>query len=92
MKKLVETVMENRSTGEFFLFRISCGNCGLEYGNKPVRFSKASDPPNTPNKQILYSALYEQEFRDARHAAIRTASEHMTTAPYVSGWSVTSVL
>ena len=31
---------------------------------------------STREKQILYDALYEQEFRDARQGAIRKVSEH----------------
>ena len=73
MKKLVETVMENRSTREVFLFRVTCGSCGAEYGNKPIRFSKSKIPATTPGKQIIYDVLYEQEFQAARQAAIRDA-------------------
>ena len=81
MKKLVESVLENRSTREVFLFRVACGSCGTEYGNKPMRFSKSESPPATQNQQILYTALYEQEFRDARRVAIRDAAEHMNYCP-----------
>ena len=81
MKKLVETVLENLSTREVFLFRVACGSCGTEYGNKPIRFSKSEIPPTTQSKQIIYDALYEQEFRDARRVAIRNAAEHMNYCP-----------
>ena len=81
MKKLVEAVLENLSTKERFLFRVTCVNCGKEYGNKPIRFSKADLPANTQNKQIIYNALYEQEFREARRVAIRNAAEHMNYCP-----------
>ena len=81
LKKLVEAVLENLSTKEVFLFRVTCGNCGAEYGNKPMRFSKAETPPTTQSKQIIYDALYEQEFRDARRVAIRNAAEHMNYCP-----------
>ena len=81
MKKLVEAVLENLSTKEVFLFRVICGNCGSEYGNRPVRFSKPEVPPTTQNKQIIYDALYEQEFRDARRTAIRDAAEQMNYCP-----------
>ena len=77
MKKLVEKVLENRSTKEIFLFRVTCSNCGTEYGNKPIRFSKAGIPPATQSKKIIYDALYEQEFNEARRIAIRNAAEHM---------------
>ena len=66
MKKLVEAVPENLSTGEIFLFRVTCGSCATEYGNKPIRFSKSELSPTTQSKQIIYKALYEQEFREAR--------------------------
>lgn len=81
MRKLVEMALENISTKEVFLFRICCASCGLEYGNRPIRFTKAGVVPNTPDKQIIYDALYEQELRDARHIAIRSAAEHMNYCP-----------
>ena len=81
MKKLVEAVLENLSTKEVFLFQVTCGNCGSEYGNRPIRFSKSEIPVTTQSKQIIYDALYEQEFRDARRAAIREAAEHMNYCP-----------
>lgn len=81
MRKLVEMVLENVSTKEAFLFRVPCGSCGLEYGNKPVRFTKAGVTASTPGMQVIQDALYEQEFRDARQAAIRSAAEHMNYCP-----------
>ena len=77
----METALENLSTKEVFLFRISCASCGLAYGNKPICFTKAGVAPNTPDKQIIYNALYEQEFRDAKYIAIRNAAEHMNYCP-----------
>ena len=81
MKKLVEAVLENLSTKEVFLFRVTCESCGTEYGNRPIRFSKSAIPPTTQSKLIIYDALYEQEFRDARRVAIRNAAEHMNYCP-----------
>ena len=81
MKKLVEAVLENLSTKEVFLFRVTCGSCAAEYGNKPIRFSKAELSPTTQSKQIIYDALYEQEFMDARRVAIRDAAEQMNYCP-----------
>lgn len=81
LKKLVEAVLENLSTKEVFRFRVICGNCGTEYGNKPIRFSKAEIPPATQGKQVIYEALYEQEFREARRIAVRSAAEHMNYCP-----------
>ena len=81
MKKLVEAVLENLSSKEVFLFRVICGNCGLSYGNRPIRFSKAGVTPAAQNKQILYDAIYEQEFRAARQIAVRNAAEHMNYCP-----------
>ena len=81
MKKLVEAVLENLSSKDVFLFRVVCGSCGLEYGNRPIRFSKASIKPAAQNKQILYDVLYEQEFRAARQVAVRNAAEHMNYCP-----------
>ena len=81
MKELVDSVLENLSSKEVFLFRLTCGSCGTEYGNRPIRFSKAETPPTTRSKQILYDALYEQEFMLARQIAIRNAAEHMNYCP-----------
>ena len=81
MRKLVETTLENMSTKEVFLFRISCAICAQEYGNKPTRFTKAGVTPSTPGKRIIYEALYEQELRDARNMAIRSAAEQMNYCP-----------
>ena len=81
MKKLVETVLENLSTKKVFLFRVTCGICGTEYGNRPIRFSKAETPPTTQSKQIIYHALYEQEFQEAKRTAIRNAAQYMNYCP-----------
>lgn len=81
MRKLVEAVLENLSSKEVFLFRVTCASCCSEYGNKPIQFSKADVPPTTRSKQILYDALYEQEFNDARRSAIRSAAENMNYCP-----------
>lgn len=81
MKKLVETVLENLSTKEVFLFRVSCASCGREYGNQPVRFSKAGVDPVTDRNRILYDALYEQELCSVRQTAIGNAAEQMNLCP-----------
>ena len=81
MKQLVELVLENLSTREFFLFRVLCGACGTAYGNRTVRFSKAGAQPQTGSKKVIYDALYEQEFKSARLSAIRDAAEHLNYCP-----------
>lgn len=81
MKKLVEAVLENRSSREVFLFRLTCASCGTDYGNKPMRFSKAEIPPTTPSEEIIYNALYEEELRTVRQSAIRNVAEHMNYCP-----------
>ena len=81
MKKLIEMMLENLSTRDVFLFRITCGACGTEYAGKQTKFSKAGIAPQTPGKKIIYDACYEQEMRDARQAAIREASEHLNYCP-----------
>jgi len=74
-------LLENLSTREVFLFRIACAACGTPYGGKSVRFSKASITPPTEGKRIIFEACYEQEFRDARQAAVRDAAEHLNYCP-----------
>ena len=81
MRKLVEAILENLSSKEVFLFRVICGSCGSEYGNRPIRFSKAEAPPTTHSKQIIYDAIYEQEFYAAKQVAIRNAAEQMNYCP-----------
>ena len=81
MKKLVEAVLENLSSKEVFLFRVTCGSCGAEYGNRPVRFSKAGISPTTQNKKRIYDTVYEQEFLAARQGAVRSAAEHLNYCP-----------
>lgn len=81
MKKLIEQALENHSTKEVFRFRIACSNCGTEYENKPVRFSKAHIAPVSEAKKIVYDVVYEQEFEAARNAAIRAVGEHMNFCP-----------
>ena len=74
-------LLENLSTREVFLFRITCATCGAEYGGKPIRFSKAGITPPTEGKRIVFEACYEQEFRTARQTAIRDAAEHLNYCP-----------
>ena len=81
MKSLVESALENLSTREYFLFRALCGECAAEYGNKKKSFSKAGTEPSGENKKIIYDALYEQEFNEARRRAILNAAEHMNYCP-----------
>ena len=81
MRKLVETVLKDQSTREVFLFRIECASCGAECGNKPIRFAKAGVVADSPGKQVIYDALYEQERRDARNLAVSGAAEHMNYCP-----------
>ena len=81
MKKLIEMMLENLSTREVFRFRVACASCAAEYGGRQAQFSKAGITPPTQGKQILFDALYEQEFRDARQAAIRDAAEHLNYCP-----------
>ena len=81
MKKLIEMLLENLSTRDVFLFRIACGACGAEYGNKPVRFSKAELILPAPEKAALYEALYAQELQTARLGAVRDAAEHLNYCP-----------
>lgn len=81
MKQLVESVLENLSTRDVFLFRVLCTSCGAEYADKPVRFSKAGLTPATQSKKIIYDAVYEQEFNTARQTAVRAAAEHMNYCP-----------
>jgi hypothetical protein len=81
LKKLIEMMLENLSTKDIFLFRIACGECGREYANKPVRFSKAGITPQTPQKKALFDAVYAQELQSAKLSSIRDAAEHLNYCP-----------
>ena len=81
MKHLVELAMENMSTGDYFLFRTICCECGTAYGNRPIRFSKAGAAPPSESRKRLYEALYDQELRSARQSAVREAAENLNYCP-----------
>lgn len=81
MKHLVEMILEDLSSRDVFLFRASCSECGKEYGNKAVHFSKAGIVPETKGKKIIYEAMREQEFNSARASAIRDAAEYLNYCP-----------
>lgn len=81
MKELIEMFLENLSTRDVFMFRISCGSCAAQYGNKPVRFSKAGVIPQTLKKAALYEIVYSQELQAARLSAVRDAAENLNYCP-----------
>ena len=81
MKEILSQILENLSTRDIFLFRVRCNSCGAEYGNPPLRFSKADIIPESEEKRIIYDVIYEQELRSARHAAICETAKHMNFCP-----------
>ena len=81
MKKLIDIMLDDLSTEDVFRFRVSCDECGREYADKAVRFSKAGVVPQTPQKKALFDALYAQEHQSARVRAVREATEHMNYCP-----------
>lgn len=81
MEKMVERLLEDLSTRDMFLFRISCSACGTEFSNKPARFSKAGFTADTEAKKVIFEAVYEQELRFVRQTAIRNAAQHMNYCP-----------
>jgi len=81
LRKLVESILEDYSSKEVFLFRATCVSCGTEYASRPVLFSKFGVSPATQNKEIIYEAVFEQEHRAARQTAIRDVAEHMNYCP-----------
>lgn len=81
MKKLVDMMLEDLSDRNVFMFRIICGSCGTEYAGRAAQFSKADIVPPTQAKKIIYDALYEQEYRDARQTAVRDAAENLNYCP-----------
>ena len=81
LKELIDKIIENLSTKDVFLFRVTCASCGTDYGNRAIRFTKAGVVPATQSKRIIYDALYEQELKAARQVAVRSAAEHMNYCP-----------
>ena len=81
LRKLVASVLEDLSTREVFLFRVSCASCATEYTSRPIRFSRADSIADTPGMQTLLHAVYSQEQETARRCAIRSAAEHMNYCP-----------
>ena len=81
MKKLIDIMLDDLSTEDVFRFRVSCDECGREYADKAVRFSKAGVVPQTPQKKALFQALYAQEHQSARVRAVREATEPMNYCP-----------
>ena len=77
MKKIGDKIMDDLSTKEVFLYRITCASCATQYSSKQRRFSKAGIVPATESKRIIYDALYEQEHRAARQLAAGEIAEHM---------------
>ena len=56
---------------DVFLFHIACRT---EFGGKPQHFSKAELVPQTEGKQVIFDAVYEQEFQAPRQSATRDAA------------------
>ena len=81
LRKLIASVLEDLSTREVILFRVSCAGCATEYTSRPVRFSRADSIADTPGMQTLLHAVYSQEQETARRCAIRSAAEHMNYCP-----------
>ena len=81
MKQLVEAFLEDLSTKEIFLFRIACAGCGTDYASRPIWFSRAGVVPQTRSKEIIYAAVYEQEYRAARQNAVRDVAEQLNHCP-----------
>lgn len=81
MKKIVDKVMDDLSTKELFMYRITCAVCRTPYNSKALRFSKSGVVPATASKKIIYDALYEQEHCSARQTAAGEIAEHMNYCP-----------
>lgn len=81
MKKLVDSMLEDLSNAEVFLFRICCQSCGEAYANRPVRFSKAGIVPQSEERKILFDAVYDQERKVVRAGAVRSGAEHLNLCP-----------
>ena len=81
LRKLVASILEDLSTREVFLFRVSCAGCGRQYASRPVPFSKSASIADTPAKKALLKAVYDQEWNTAHQCALRSTSQHMNYCP-----------
>ena len=81
MKKLVDLLLDDQSGKDAFLFSVCCDGCHKEYRSKSRRFSKSGETPTTDEKKILYTAIYEQEYRAARQDAVSQLAEHFNYCP-----------
>lgn len=81
MKKLVELLLDDKSSKDAFLFSVCCDGYHKEYRSPPRRFSKAGEDPPTDEKPVLYAAIYEQEHRAARQDAVAQLAECFNYCP-----------
>ena len=81
MKHLLDTMLQDCSSPEEFVFSIRCEDCGSIWQSRPSRFSKAGIRPTSDGKRIVYGALYQKERAEARQAALRQALERFNICP-----------
>ena len=81
MKKLVELLLDDQSGEDEFVFSVCCDGCRRSYRSRPRRFSKAGAKPPDQEKHLLYTVIYEQEYRAARQDAVSQLAEHFNYCP-----------
>ena len=81
MKHLLDTMLQDCSGPDEFVFTIRCGECGSTWSSRPARFSKAGIAPPSEGKRVVYDALYQKEKAEARQDALRQAVERFNICP-----------
>ena len=74
MEEKIMSLMEDKSTPEFFVFSVKCELCKKVYESSPAAFSKRREIPQTEGKKVIHQVIYEREKAQAK---IRAAKELM---------------
>lgn len=81
MRHVVMEQLQDRSTRDEFVFSLRCSECGDIWNSEAVRFSRAGTVPETPQKQIIFDALYQKEKEAAWRRAVKAATAMVSFCP-----------
>ena len=81
MKRIIAGYLQDDSDERQFRFSLTCVECGAVWKSTPIRFSKAGVPSPTEAKQVVFRALYQREWEQARERAIVEAAHGFNRCP-----------
>ncbi len=81
MKRIIAGHLQDESDERQFRFSLTCVECGSVWRSTPIRFSKAGVPAPTEAKQIVFRALYQREWEQARERAVGEATRGFNRCP-----------